>query len=292
MKRKTIRLLFVLILLTWNASVMAAPKKLVLVAGRPSHGPGEHEFNAGCLLLKKCLDENVPEINAVFVRGGWPEDETVFENAAAVFLYMDGGRGHPAIRPERLKLLGRLMEKGVGLGCAHYAVEVPNGPPADAWMDWIGGYYEDRFSCNPMWTPDYTSFVTHPITRGVEPFSIRDEWYMTIHFREEQRGVIPLLVAKPSDDVRDGPYVSPRGPYQHVIDNSGRPELMMWAVERPDGGRGFGFTGGHFHKNWGNDNFRKIVLNALLWISKVEVPENGVTSQVTEEDLKMNLDPK
>lgn len=36
-------------------------KKVVMVAGTPSHGPGEHEFNAGTLLLKKCLDENAPK---------------------------------------------------------------------------------------------------------------------------------------------------------------------------------------------------------------------------------------
>ncbi len=55
----------------------AADKKIVLVAGRPSHGPGYHEFNAGCQLLKKCLD-GVPGINAVFVPGGWPKDPGTF----------------------------------------------------------------------------------------------------------------------------------------------------------------------------------------------------------------------
>ena len=36
----------------------AANKKILLIAGKPSHGPGDHEFRAGSLLLKKCL--NVP----------------------------------------------------------------------------------------------------------------------------------------------------------------------------------------------------------------------------------------
>jgi hypothetical protein len=67
---------------------------------------------------------------------------------------------------------------------------------------------------------------------------------------------------------------------------------MMWAVERSDGGRGVGFTGGHFHKNWQDDNFRKVVLNAAVWICKLEVPKAGVASAVTETDLKKNLDPK
>ena len=53
----------------------AETAKIVLVAGRPSHGPGEHEFNAGCKLLAKCLAE-VPGIEPVVVTGGWPEDES------------------------------------------------------------------------------------------------------------------------------------------------------------------------------------------------------------------------
>ena len=67
---------------------------------------------------------------------------------------------------------------------------------------------------------------------------------------------------------------------------------MAWAVERPDGGRGFGFTGGHKHANWGNDNFRKLVLNALLWTAKADVPGDGVQSEVKPEELALNLDKK
>ena len=70
------------------------------------------------------------------------------------------------------------------------------------------------------------------------------------------------------------------------------PQIVAWAYERPDGGRGFGLTGAHYHKNYGDDNFRKIVLNGILWIAKVEVPANGVESKVSEEDLKANLDNK
>ena len=101
-----------------------------------------------------------------------------------------------------------------------------------------------------------------------------------------------LLCMRLMDDVRDGPYVYPKGPYPHIEATKGRAEAMMWAVERPDGGRGFGFTGGHFHDNWGNDSFRKVVLNAMLWLAKVDVPTDGVESKVTAEQLSANLDPK
>jgi type 1 glutamine amidotransferase len=67
---------------------------------------------------------------------------------------------------------------------------------------------------------------------------------------------------------------------------------MMWAYERADGGRSFGFTGGHTHTHWGDVNQRKVVLNALLWIAKIEVPPNGVEDSITPADLTMNLDQK
>ncbi len=281
------------LLLAASSNVLAAakPKRIVLVAGTPSHPAGMHEFNAGCSLLKKCLDK-VPGVEAVLYLSGWPSDPKAFDGADAILLYMDGGENHPAVQPERLKVLEALMKKGVGLGCAHFGVEVRPHKGGPEFKEWIGGHYEHMYSCNPIWEPDFTSFPKHPITQGVKPFKVKDEWYFNMRFRDDMKGITPILVAKPSDAVRKGPYVYPQGPYDHIIAASGRDETMLWAIERADGGRGFGFTGGHFHVNWGNDNFRKSVLNALLWIAKAKVPKNGVESIVTPEDLAANLDPK
>ncbi|MCX6951086.1 MAG: hypothetical protein NTV51_02705 [Verrucomicrobia bacterium] len=121
----------------------------------------------------------------------------------------------------------------------------------------------------------------------------KDEWYFNMHFRDGKSGVKDVLVATPSDAVRDGPYVHPKGPYAHIQAAKGRPETMMWATERADGGRGFGFTGGHFHANWQNDQQRRLLLNALVWLAKLEVPAGGIDSApVTDEELKLNLDEK
>ena len=89
----------------------------------------------------------------------------------------------------------------------------------------------------------------------------------------------------------DGPHAGNPDVRAAVLERK-EPQHVAWAVERPDGGRGFGFTGGHFHKGWGNDDQRKLVLNAILWTAKAEVPANGVESKITEEDLAANLDPK
>jgi type 1 glutamine amidotransferase len=241
------------------------------------------------LLLQKCLAA-VPGLTTQVYSNGWPEDPKVLERADAVVIYADGGGNHPAI--PRLGYLEGLINKGVGFGCMHYACEVPKDKGGKEFLAWIGGYYEHQFSCNPMWTPDYQKFPDHPAARGVQPFSVLDEWYFNIRFRPEMQSIIPILVAKPSDKVRNGPYVWPQGPYEHIKADAGRDEVMMWAVERPNGGRSFGFTGGHYHKNWGDPNCRKVVLNALLWISKVDVPAQGVESALAADDLEQNLDPK
>ncbi len=274
-----------------SASAGTADKELVLIAGKQSHGPGDHEFRAGCLLLQKCL-ANVKGLKVTVETNGWVADPKVFQNAAAVVLYSDGGGGNPFIQGDRKKVIGELAKKGVGIGNMHYAVEVPKDNGGPEFLQWIGGHYEHQFSCNPMWSPDYQKFPKHPITRGVKPFSCRDEWYMHMRFRPDMKGVTPILVDKPSDKVRKGPYVYPQGPYEHIVAASGQDEVMMWCVERPDGGRGFGWTGGHYHKNWGNDDYRKVILNALVWLCKIEVPADGVASTVAPEDLKENLDKK
>lgn len=275
------------------ATMYGADKKIVLIAGRQSHGPGDHEHRAGCLLFQKCLN-SVPGVTSVVYSNGWPSEPTAFDEAAAIVIYSDGGGGHPAVQGDRLKVLDELMKKGVGFGCIHYAVEVPKDKGGKEFLNWIGGYFETDWSVNPFWEAEFTKFPNHPVTRGVKPFKMRDEWYYHMRFQENMRGVTPILSALPPVSTlnrRDGPHEN--NPYvrEAVLTNK-EPQHLMWVYERPDGGRGFGFTGGHSHKSWGNENFRKVVLNAILWIAKVEVPENGLDCVVTEEDLTPNLDPK
>src|SRR5687767_9205317 len=112
-----------------------APARIVLIAGRPSHGPGMHEHRAGSMLLQKALSGH-PGVTVDVFTNGWPtktvdeklvDDHAALDGAAAIFIYADGGKGHPALQGDRLKVLDGLAATGVGLGFAHYAVEVPAG---------------------------------------------------------------------------------------------------------------------------------------------------------------------
>ena len=157
-----------------------------------------------------------------------------------------------------------------------------------------GGYFEADWSVNPHWDAKFEKLPDHPITRGVQPFEMNDEWYYHMRFRDGMKGVTPILVALPpasSLSRPDGHHSGNPAVRKAVLENK-TPQVMAWAAERAGGGRGFGFTGGHDHWNWGDPNFRKLVLNAILWTAGLDVPSTGVESQVSAAELKQNLDPK
>jgi hypothetical protein len=267
---------------------MTDRKKIVLVAGPGSHRYGSHEHNAGCLLLAKLLNESMPEVYATVYTNGWPKDPTAFDNTDAIAIYCDGGGRH-VVMPH-LEEVGKLVKKGVGIAFIHYAVTVPKGKGGNCLLDWIGGYYETYWSVNPHWEAEFKKLPKHPITRGVKPFSINDEWYYHMRFVENMQNVTPILTAIPPDSTRkrrDGAHSG----NPHVRARMGMPEHVAWAYESDTGSRGFGFTGGHWHWNWAHDDFRKLVLNALVWITGADVPLDGVPSKTPSvEELEANQD--
>jgi hypothetical protein len=274
---------------TSSAEPTGPQKKIVFIAGHPSHGYAQHEHHAGCLLLASELNENVPQVHAVVVKE-WPKDPHLLDDAACVVVFADGGDGHPLMK--HLDEFDALMKKGVGLVCIHYAVEIPPGKGGEHLADWTGGYFETNWSVNPHWTAHYKHLPTHEVTRGVKPFTTNDEWYYHMRFLGGTNDVTPILTDLPpasSLSRADGTHSGNKAVRQAVA--NGEVQTMAWARQRPDGGRGFGVTGAHFHWNWGNDNFRKLVLNAIVWAAHVPVPENGIASRTpTLEELKANLD--
>src|SRR5262245_52829791 len=90
----------------------SAEKRIVLIAGNPSHGDREHEYRAGSLLWQKCLS-GFPGVSVTVVSNDWPKDLTVFEGADAIVMFCTGGASHPVLQGERLRTLEALMKKGV-----------------------------------------------------------------------------------------------------------------------------------------------------------------------------------
>jgi type 1 glutamine amidotransferase len=292
---KTILFAFAAISLSAFTSLYAADKKLiVMIAGKPSHGPGQHEHNAGIQLLKKCLEQGASEQVKVLhhLNGDWPSSEELAK-ADSVVIYSDGGSGHPALQGDRLVQLDKEMKRGCGFLTLHYAVEPTIEKGNQEFIDWMGGAFEIDWSVNPHWDANFQEFPKHPISSGVKPFSTNDEWYFHMRFRKGMLGVTPILsdVAPDSTMSRaDGPH-SGNPAVRESVKNKEK-QHVAWAAEREGGGRGFGFTGGHYHKGWSNQDQRKLVLNAVLWTAHADVPSSGVESAVTEADMLVNLDLK
>jgi type 1 glutamine amidotransferase len=250
----------------------AALKKIVLLAGDldKGHPPGTHEYVKSVQILARCL-EGVEGVTVETHLHGWPAKEGTLDDAATIVLLSSGAdrnpRDHPFLVGDRLKVIERQMKRGCGLVVMHWGLFVPEMNGGEQFLDWIGGYFDYENGPEPSGRSWYSKIRTavsmsrpgsprHPVCRGVEPFKLREEYYYNIRFRPDDARRVPLLTAE--------------------IPGEKGPQVVAWGVERKDGGRGFGFTGGHFFDNWKVDGFRTLVLNAVLWTARVEVPAGGV----------------
>ena len=236
-------------------------KKIAFLAGKPSHGEGCHDWEKDAAFVKECLQQatNIEPPQIEIYPNGWPENAAALDEADAVIFFADGREQHPLAVPGRIEKMRELARRGRGIAFLHYSVDPPEGGFKDL-LNWMGGSYEVGYSQNPINVVKVTPAANgHPITRGCGGYVAEDEWYFDIRLRPNDANVVPLLTGK----------LPPRQPQDKVL---------SWAYTRPDGGRGFGFAGGHFDNNWHMEPFRKMVLNGILWVAKIEVPTDGVAS--------------
>lgn len=254
--------------------------KIVLLAGGPSSKPMAHEYFAGCALLMDWLRAQ-PGVWPVMARG-WPKNERVLEGARCIVYFGDGGGKQPFAEPGRWATLARLMAGGTGLVLLHQAMDLPLGADGAAVKGWLGAVFHSDIGSRGHWDMEFNDIAAHEVTRGVKPFAApADGWLYNLHFAPA--GVTPLLRGAVPDKSR-----STADSRKHV----GRAEVIAWAYQRPEGGRGFGFTGADIHKSWSYPSQRTLVLNGILWSAGLPVPAGGVQVDLDPAALERNLDDK
>jgi type 1 glutamine amidotransferase len=237
--------------------------RIALLAGKKSHGPGEHDYKKALQLLAKQLEKEREFIDVRVYFDGWPTDEEMIKDADTVVLYSDGADkkelDHPILMGARMKFLGEMMDRGAGLVCLHYSVIVPREKAGAQFLNWIGGYFDYETGDAPnKWfskieTKEFKVFPAkegHPILKGVGPFTVNEEFYFKMRFPEQKENVTPILTLDP--------------------EKKNWEQVVGWAIERKNGGRGFGYTGGHFYKNFEDPVVQRMLLNAILWTAKAE----------------------
>jgi hypothetical protein len=256
-------------------------RKIVFVADTAPHGArGNHEFLAAAIYLARTINAHYADAYAVvYTKDKWPK-ELKHADAVIVLLNHGGSAVNTAVK--------EASERGAGFMAIHYGVEVNKGEQGQHYLKWLGGYFEPFWSVNPWWTPDFKEIPKHEVTRGVKPFTVNDEWYYHMRFVDDMKGVTPILAAVPPLNTIDGggKKTTSHGGNPAVWEevSAGKKQVMAWAYDRPDGGRGFGITGLHKHDNLANDNLRTLLLNAVAWVSKLEVPAGGISSKTLSRD--------
>lgn len=269
-----------LCLLVSAVSASAAETAHVLIVVGPSkHPPGSHEVAAGGRVLKHCL-EQLSEVNVDLVYE-WPNEELRRQASTVVFL----GDTFPANRfpnPEQnLADLSKMMERGCGIVCIHYATGLLGQDVAKdgshPLLMWMGGYFANR-SC-----PHHESIARiypeatitpaapeHPVCRGWKEFTLNDEPYINNYFGPDDNRPAPNVTILATS------MLPPGDP---------KPEAVAWCIDRPDRGRGFGIVMPHFFKNWKQDDLRTFILNGIVWTANTaneEIPRTGVETTLSE----------
>jgi hypothetical protein len=261
----------------------SAPAKIVFLAGPKDHGrPGRHEYEKDLRLLAGSLERspNLQGITTKVFVGSAPRDLAEYRDAAAIVIESSSDHNekelHPLFPPEPtttkrtydpetlafLEGLDGLMKRGLGIVVFHFANWAEHWVARRYYVQWTGGLWVQGVSRNPVdqWSMTFPN-PGHPILRGVRPWTYRDEVFCRFVLLPDPRRAY-LLIATPAE--------SPVGP-----------QVASWAYEREGGGRAFVMGGPDFHDNLAAvDDFRRFLLNGIVWAARREVPANGVESTV------------
>jgi type 1 glutamine amidotransferase len=222
------------------------PKRLLLVGQGPDgHPPQTHEYVAGLEVLQKLL-KPIDSLKVEPVRADepWKEGPELMERADGVVLFLAEGAKWASADPKRLAALQAVAKRGGGLVGLHWGIGTKDAKNIDTFLKLLGGCHGGPDRKYQVLQAEITP-TKHPVAAGIAPFSIKDEFYYKLKFAKDGK-LEPVLRAK--------------------ID--GADETVAWAWERPDGGRSFGFAGLHFHENWKNEMYQKLVVQGVLWSVK------------------------
>lgn len=266
MHRFLIGLLFIAVMA--GPTPAQAKKKLLLIGTGPDgHPPATHEYIPGLKVLAKCL-EGVAGLEVVQVQAiePWKEGPELIERADGVVLFVTEGARWIQTDPRRRQALAKVAARGGGLVCLHWAMGTREAGPIDDFLRLFGGCHggPDR-KYQVVDTQVTVADSGAPITTGIKDFMVKEEFYYRLKFVQPANSIRPVLQAR--------------------ID--GQEETVAWRWERPDGGRSFGFSGLHFHANWGRVEYRRLVAQGTLWTMKLDIPKDGLAVDVKDEDLKL-----
>jgi len=243
------------------------PVKIVLIGHDLDHPFGSHMYLHECGLLARCLSQTPGVVTEVSNR--WPKDPKVLEGVRGIVFYSSPAANLMLQGPHSAQA-ERLLADGVGYTAIHWGTGAEGRELGERYLRVLGGWFHQSFGGLDV-SPSRVLQIDarHPVCRGWKDFDLRDEWYLGTRLEPEAK---PLLKVPVKDEE----------------------QVVAWTYERPDSkeGRSFGITLGHFHDNFGNESFRRAIVNGILWTAHCEIPEAGAPVKITAADMELGDDPR
>jgi len=257
-------------------------RRIVILAGRKSHGPegnGIHDYPAQARLLHSCLKRCQLADRMTIVRiedGEWSSIEV--RKADCVIVISDGRDGdlpyaeatHLA-SPERIADVETAVACGSGIVAVHFSTFASESNLTTA-QRWQGACFHWEQNGKREWRSKITwargmldhAVPGHPVLRGVGGGALHEEYYHRLSYHPQ---AVPLITVRalPGD--------------------SDAERAVAWALERLEGGRGFGTTMGHSLDSFHHDGFRTLLLNGIAWAAGLTPPEDGLRAAFVEREL-------
>ena len=243
-----------------SPAILSQEEKTILLIGhKPDHPPKCHEYLSTCELLAKCLRQT-KGIKAV-VSNGWPTDKKFLQQTDAIVLYTSPG-AEIVLAEKSAADFEAMMKRGAGLVAIHWATGVHKKnieQLGKRWYSSLGGGWPHFAGITMGKSPLVQKNPGHPVCRGWKQYEISDEFYFA-------------------------PVIHEKGEVLLEVTAKGKPLAVGWTIERADGGRAFGTTLGHFHRNFGLPPFRKMFINSIIWSAGLEVPAKGAPCKIDKTD--------
>lgn len=221
-----------------NPAPKGRPLRLVLVAGKKDHKPGEHDYPA----WQKAWAALFGRAAGVEVVTAWEwPDKAEFAKADAMVFYQHGDW-----TPERAALVDAFLERGGGLTYVHWAVDGRDNAPDFAKRIGLasrGG--KIRYRHGPL-DLAFNTESKHPVARNLDKLHLVDESYWMLTGELPKDRVIATAVE----------------------DKEPRP--LFWSLEHGKG-RVFVSIPGHYSWTFDDPLFRVVLLRGIAWTAHESV---------------------
>lgn len=284
-----------------DALAQNVPTKVIyFLAGPKDHagpeGSGRHETRRDLLVLQNCIDSiaNVKGVKIItkfsYKRTALDVEDLKGVDAIIIESSAEGSskeRAHPIFPPSEanartydratlayLAQVDSLHKAGMGIMVLHWAITTSNQKATQYHMSWFGSASMSGYTRNPLGFWEVTpikSAQKHPILQGVGPFNYKDE-------------IFSRMVVNPADPYRTDLLT---GKAEKSNQGAAEPLGIATAYDK-NGARGVLWGGMDYHSALLNENYRRFVLNAILWTAGIDVPAGGVKSNAKQLQLSKN----